>query len=462
MPVDTMARMTDDSPLAVIWRRKVIVVLVFVIFVGATAVISKNLEKIYSTQSTLLVTLRADQQTFDSVQASQALARSFADVIDSPNIATRVAARLGDGTTPGQLNKVTSFEPVSETQLLKIHAEDKDPARAKRIADAYAQVFVEYAHTNLSRATSAEVSLADAAPLRRTPARPKPTLYTLLAAFFALPLGLGLAFLRDRLDRRVRTAEDVEASFEPPVLARVPKRGRSSTSAAAFSEAHRVLRTNLQFTAVEGEMRSIAVTSAQASEGKTTTVAELAVASAEVGLEVLAVEADFRRPGLQSALMPDSEDPLRPGLSSYLVGSASLDEVIHSTGRPNITIVPAGPLPPSPSALLDARRGRGIAVFEEHADLVLVDLPPLSIGADASVVATWGVTGVIVVIDLASAKFNLVRDALRQLEAVRATTLGLVLNRDTGIGAGGYEYYVQSAPPPKRKRGGVLERSGTD
>jgi capsular polysaccharide biosynthesis protein len=102
----------DDSPLAVIWRRKVLVGLIFVVFVGATAGISKSLERIYSTHATLLVALQADEQTFDSVQASQALARSFADLIASPNIAARVAARLGDGTTARDLGEVTSFEPV--------------------------------------------------------------------------------------------------------------------------------------------------------------------------------------------------------------------------------------------------------------------------------------------------------------------------------------------------------------
>ena len=454
-----MARM-DDSPLAVIWRRKVLVGLIFVVFVGATAGISKSLERVYSTHATLLVALQADEQTFDSVQASQALARSFADLIASPNIASRVATRLGDGTTARDLGEVTSFEPVPETQLLEIHAEDSRPGRAKRIADAYADVFVDYAQANLTTATNADVSLADAAPLRRDPARPKPTLYTLLAALFALPLGLGIAFLRDRLDRRLRTPEDVEARFDLPVLARVPRRGRSPTSVTVFKEAYRVLRTNLQFAAVDGPIRSLAVTSGQASEGKTTTVAELAIASAEVGLEVLVVEADFRRPGLQRALMPEVQEPLQPGLSNYLVEVTSLDDAIHPTGLPSISIIPSGPLPPSPSALLDARRGSGIAVFEERADLVLVDLPPLSVGADASVIATWGMGGVLVVVDLGSATIDAVRDALKQLEAVRARTLGLVLNRDPALGASAYEYYAQPTAAATRKRNRVLERSG--
>jgi polysaccharide biosynthesis transport protein len=451
--------MSDDSPLAIIWRRKLLITVVVLVFVGTTAIISKGLEKIYVTHSTLFVTLESSEQTFDTVQASQSLARSFAEIIDSPNIAGQVAAQLGDGTDARSLGEVTSFEPVAETQLLEIRAEDPDPVKAKNIADAYAEVFVDYAEENLSEATNANLSFADPAPLRNSPARPKPTLYTLIAAIFGLAVGLALAFLRDRLDRRIRTAEDIEGAFELPVLARIPRRGRSQPSVTAFKEAHRVLRTNLRFAAHGSQLRSLAVTSGLASEGKTTTVAELALASAEVGLQVIAIEADFRRPGLQRLLMPDSEQPLGPGLSHYLMETASIDDVIHPSGHPGVSIVPAGALPPAPSALLDARRGPRLSEFSGRADVLVLDLPPLSIGADASVIATW-VDGVLLVVDLGRVTDRAVREAVKQLEAVRAPTLGLVLNRDREVDRSGYEYYYASAEPDAEERERALERSG--
>lgn len=425
-----MVRVRDDSPLAIIWRRRVLIGATFLVFVVAAAVVSKSLEKVYSTHSTLLVALEADEQTFDSVQASQAFARSFAEIIDSPNIAGEVAVALGDGSSARELGHATNFEPVSETQLLEIHAEDPDPARAKRIADTYATVFIDYARRNLAETTKATISLADRAPLPRSPARPKPTLYTLIAAFFGLALGLALGFLRDRLDHRLRTSQDVESRFEAPVLAGVPRRRRSKKSISAFLESYRVLRASLQFSTVGSPARSIAVTSGEAGEGKTTTVMQLAIASAEMGLEVIVVEADFRRPGLQRAFMPDRVESLLPGFSNYLVGGASVEEVIHPTGLPNISIVPAGPLPPTPSALLESRFGnRATADLLSPADLILIDCPPLSAGADASLIATW-VDGLIVVVDLGSSTDTTVRGALKSLEATHARVLGLVLNRD--------------------------------
>jgi polysaccharide biosynthesis transport protein len=440
--------MRNTSPLAVVWRRKGIVAAVFLAFAIGTAIVSKTLPKVYSTHATLFVSLPADQQSFDSVQASQALARSYADIIDSPNIAQLVADRIG-GSKSKILDSAT-FEPIQETQLLEINAEDRNPDRAKQIADTYASVFIDYAQRNL-RSTQATISLADAAPRPSSPARPKPTLYTLVAGILGLALGLALAFLRDHLDHRLRTSEDVELRFDTPVLARIPRRGRSDTSVTAFREANRVLRTNLQFAGQGRQLRAVAVTSGREGEGKTTTVAQLALASAEVGQRVIVVEADFRRPALQAEFLPDGKEPLRPGLSNYLVESASLDDVIFPTARPNIDLVPAGPLPPSPSALLESRRGReAVSEFLTEADLVLIDCPPLSIGADASVIAGW-VDGVIVVVDLGGSTDDNVRGALRQLEAVHANALGLVLNRDRGVEPSSYDYYLSPPHQPRDK-----------
>ncbi len=439
--------MRNQTPLSVLWRRKGVIAATFLTFVIVTAIVSKTLDKVYSTHATLFIAVPADQQTFDSVQASQALARSYADIIDSPNIAQLVANRMGDGTTRKEVLDASSFEPVSETQLLEINAEDKSPARAKEIADTYAAVFIEYARRNLAQATKATISLADAAPLTTSAARPKPTLYTLIAAILGLGLGIALAFLRERIDHRLRSSEDVELRFDRPVLGRIPRRGRAEASITAFREAFRILRTNLQFAAGggSGQLRSIAITSGSEGEGKTTTAVQLAIATAELGQSVVLVEADFRRPRLQAELVPDEPEPLRPGLSNYIVEAAELNEVVFPTARPNIDLVPSGPLPPSPSALLESRRARGlIAALLDQADLVIVDCPPLGIGADASVIARW-VDGVVVVVDLASSTDRAVIGGLRQLDAVQADTLGLVLNRDREAEPTSYGYYLDAA-----------------
>ena len=372
-------------------------------------------------------------------------------------MAERVAERLADGTTADDLLAVTSFEPLSETQLLVISAEDPNPVRAQQIADTYAEVFEDYADNELEPTTQASVTIADAAPLPSSPARPKPTVFTIIAALLGLAVGLGLAFLREQLDKRIRTAEDVERGFDTPILGRIPPRGRGEQGSQAFTESFRTLRTNLQFARGGAAVRSVAVTSGRAGEGKTTVVAALAKAAAEVGTRVVAIEGDMRLPGLQRELVPDLSEPLWPGLSNYLVESASLDEIVHETPIPNLYVVPAGPPPPSPSSLLEVRRASSlIPELLREVDLVLIDTPPIGVAADAAIMATW-TDGVLVTIDLTASTFRGVGDALRQIQAVNATPLGFVITRDRSASASGYGYTGYGQAPANGR--GTAEES---
>jgi capsular exopolysaccharide synthesis family protein len=442
--------MKADAPMLVLWRRKWIVIGVFLAFAVSAAIVSKTLAKVYSTDSTLIVSANSKGQTFDQVQASQALARSFEQIIGSPNIAQLVADRLADGTSKQYVLDHTSSEPIAQTQLIRITAEDRSAARARHVANTYAATFVDYARRHLVGPTEARISVADLAPFPTEAARPKPTLYTLVAALIGLALGVALAFLRDRLDRRLRTPADVESRFEIPVLARVPRRGRSEASISAFNEAYRILRTNLQFASGGGRLDSVAITSGAQGEGKTTTVIQLAMASAEVGLRVAILEADLRKPALQQRLLPAITEPLRPGFSNYLVEDTPLDQVIHSTGLPGVSLIPSGPVPPNPAGLLETERAHGVVqeLLKAH-DIVLVDSPPLGVAADASIVS-GGVDGVIVVVDLNTSQEDTVRDAIRRLRAVHAPLVGLLLNRDRGAEVSRYDYYLSARP--KRKR----------
>jgi capsular exopolysaccharide synthesis family protein len=431
----------ETSALETIQRHRWLILATFALFVAITAVVSKNLTKIYQTEAALLVAVPAEAQSFDTVQASQSLARSYGEIAGSRNIAERVARKLDDGTTAGDLLAVVGVEPLSETQLLEISAEDEDPERAQLIANTYATVFAEYTEGQLQTSTQARVTLADPAPVPTSAARPKPTVYTVIAGLIGLALGLALAFLREQLDTRIRSIDELEERVDVPILGRVPMRGRSDSSAQAFSEAYRILRTNLQFVRADKGLTSVAITSGRAGEGKTTSTAQLALAAAEMGLTVAVVEGDMRKPSLQRTLLPDTTGQLWPGLSNYLVEAASLDEVMHRAGKPNLYLVPAGPTPPSPSSLLEVPRGNQlVGELLERVDFVIVDTPPISVGADAAIMSTW-VDGVIVVVDLLRSTHNGLADALKQVGAVHATTLGLVLNRDKGAVAGGYGYY---------------------
>jgi capsular exopolysaccharide synthesis family protein len=150
------------------------------------------------------------------------------------------------------------------------------------------------------------------------------------------------------------------------------------------------------------------------------------------------------------------------GLSSYLVGAVPLEEAIHPIDIPNVSVIPSGPLPPSPWALLESPRGRSLVEdLRPYADIVLVDAPPLGVGADASVIADW-VDGVVIVVDLAKATDRSLKESLRQLSGAKSRLLGLVLNRDRTARVSSYDYYMSAGVEGEKtapRRGGSDGRS---
>ncbi len=160
------------------------------------------------------------------------------------------------------------------------------------------------------------------------------------------------------------------------------------------AEAYRVLRTNLHYANPDAPLRRLLVTSAGAGEGKSTTVANLAVCFAQADRAVLLVDADLRRPVINTLF----RQPATPGLSSYLAGDALLDAVIQKTAVPNLSIVASGPTPPNPAELVGSRRMRELLdAASERFDMIVLDSPPVLAVSDAGALVPM-VDGVLLVV----------------------------------------------------------------
>ncbi|HCF92561.1 MAG TPA: capsular biosynthesis protein, partial [Firmicutes bacterium] len=154
---------------------------------------------------------------------------------------------------------------------------------------------------------------------------------------------------------------------------------------SAVSEAYRTLRTNIQFGALDRAVKTIMATSAGPGEGKSTTIANLAIAFAQAGHRCLLIDADLRRPVLHKVFGVDQ----RRGLSAVLVGKVEVAAAIHSvTAVPGLQVLPSGPLPPNPAEMLGSKQWQGLLHgLRESFDFVLIDAPPVIAVADASVLA---------------------------------------------------------------------------
>lgn len=202
------------------------------------------------------------------------------------------------------------------------------------------------------------------------------------------------------------------------------------------SEAYRQLRTNIQFYSLDRPIQTLLLTSASPEDGKSTTLANLAVTFAETGRSVIAVDCDLRRPSLHRLFSLSNDG----GLTTLIREEKTLDELILPTDVPHLRVLPSGPLPPNPSELLGSQRmERVVDSLRGSADIVLFDSPPTISVTDAAILGAK-MDGVLLVVSVGKTKRDHVTRAKRLLERVNAKVLGVVLNNVKFDGSL-YRYY---------------------
>lgn len=208
-----------------------------------------------------------------------------------------------------------------------------------------------------------------------------------------------------------------------------------------ISEAYRTLRTNIQFSAIDEELKVIMLTSAGPGEGKTTTAVNLAVAYAQTEKRVLLIDADLRKPTLHHTFHISN----RQGLTNVLAGQVLLPGVIVNTELDTLDLLPSGPIPPNPSEILASKRMTSLLEeLSSQYDVVIVDTPPALAVTDAQIIATR-CDGVLLVIDQGRVKREVAMKAKANLEHVKARILGVVLNNVNRDSGESYYYYYYGA-----------------
>ena len=298
------------------------------------------------------------------------------------------------------------------------------------------------------------ISFVDKAYLPSSPASPRIARNLLLGLLAGLMLGCVTAYALDVLDETFKVPEDIERETGLAVVGVVPlpKAGTTFEEAmrdhrSPISEAFRSLRTSLQFSTPQGLPSSILITSANPSEGKSTTSVGIADTFGKMGMKVLLIDADLRKSSIHKRLELRNDR----GLSNYLIGGMEAADTLQVTRHLNVFAITSGPLPPNPAELLSGTRMADLVRAAGDAyDIVIVDGPPIIGLADAPLLA--GATqGTIILVGANSTRKRAFRVAVRRMQVVRANIIGTVLNkfdrREAGYGYGygygnsDYEYY---------------------
>jgi capsular exopolysaccharide synthesis family protein len=310
----------------------------------------------------------------------------------------------------------------------------------------------------LAELRTGSVQVAQAATVPGTPSSPRVKRNTALGMVLGLLLGLGVALLLERLDRRIREPKDLEAIYGLPLLGVVPESRALSRTARrrggprevlppSEAEAFYLIRAHLRYFNIDRQLRTLLITSAAPGDGKTTVARHLAAAAAKMGASVLLLEADLRRPTIASALEIQSG----PGVSDVLIGAASLSEATQlvdldekaadgGRGRMLDVLVAGAGLPPNPTALIESQAMEALLEQAKATyDLVVVDTSPLVAVSDAFPLLRK-VDGIIIVGRVGRNRRDVAQRLHETLAGAGAPLLGVIANGFKSRGGGAYAY----------------------
>ena len=353
-----------------------------------------------------------------------------------------------------QLRKETQRYPALSADQQRLIAEHRS------VQSVYENLQGLYQVAQIEEAVETEVvRIIDPAGYPIKPVSPNRRRDVMLAIALGILVGVGAAVLLDRLDDSVRSPEAITEQLGLTMLGMIPAirlevdpapgavmMERLVTHAnprSPVAESYRSLRTNLAFARARQNIKTLVLTSPGPADGKSTTVANLAITFAQQGQRTLLVDGDLRRAVLDKTFSV----PRSPGLTEVIVGEAELEHSVNATDVPNLFVLGSGQFPPNPSELLGSNAmANVIREAREQFDVVLFDSPPLLAVTDAAVLSTM-VDGTILVVRMGATARQAVRRALGQLHAVHARVLGAVMNdvdlrKSSYYGGYGYAYYA--------------------
>ena len=373
--------------------------------------------------------------TSADISASRGLVESYIVILNTRETLNKIITQANSMRTPEELEKMIEASAVNATELFQVVVKSPDPLEAETLADAVAEVLPRRI-ASIVEGSSAKV--VDAAILPSKPSSPDIPQWTLIGGVAGFALAFLLTALQAVFDVSIHTEEDITQICSFPVLASVPDMDQGGEKwekvgddiPFGAGEAYKLLRTKLQFYFGDEEAqtcRILGLSSAKAGEGKSLTCVNLAHSLSQLGMRVLLVDCDLRRPTLAAKL----DCTMSPGLSEFLAGQSQTENLIRQYGDDRegaFHVITSGRIPPNPMELVSSLRlGRLLQRLRSSYDYILLDLPPVGEVGDA-LAASRLTDGMLMVVRKDRCDRTSLTEALRQFAFLNVKILGVVFN----------------------------------
>lgn len=424
--------MSGVGALRAIWRMKWLALAILLVFLGVTAGVTALLPQAYQATATIRVIPSGQAaDSFSQLQANQALARTYAELLKSPNVYAEAVESENLPVGSEALASSTTVSYVEGTELVQVLVEARSPREASEWANTIAEAFVGDREQD---GGGERLVVADPAPVPTEPVSPSWPLNLALGLLLGTAAALGGVLLIDFFGDRVFSPDEVEEIVRAPILGTLPvlkpskkKNKEAIRDLVAYEEAVRTLRVSLNFALGDSSGKGVVlVTSALQGEGKTTVSSYLAESYARAQRRSLLIDADLRRPRVHTRF---SLRNLR-GLSNLLLeGPGTLpDTVFKVPDVSGLAVLTSGPIPPNPADLFGLGETKVLFRFmRERFDTIVLDSPPAQGLADASILGALA-DGVVLVVNAKDARRRALSRTVEQLRGSEARILGVVLN----------------------------------
>ena len=460
----TGEKMLDIRDLLAKFKKKFyILILTTIVGLGAGIYLIKDMAPSYLSSTKIFVGKNEQILNVYSKQELETngeLVNTYSELMKVDDFLTETLKKYNINESVGVVKNSLNLRASTNSPIITINYIGSDMEKSKYILDSISKAFLSQLKSVVPDSNAKVID-----SVKVTEIMPSKVKRLLLGSGVGFIIGVIIVFMMYYVDDTINNKDKIEDLTKLPLIGEIPMYKKTLKSKSddfilkkspysIATEAYRNLRTNLRYSSIDKTIKSIAVTSSEPGEGKSSVAGNLALSLAQNGSLVIVIDCDLRRPSLHRKFGISNSK----GITDVLIGNFKVDEVI-SVIEDRIYMVPAGPIPPNPSEMLGSKSFQVlIDELKKKYDYVIIDTPPVRVVTDAQIISAKA-DGTLLVVRSGISKEKQILDTLKELRKVNSNMLGIVLNGSEEKRKAYYSSYYYEGKGKKNKAQKVKQPS---